>query len=302
MNTSSLAIACSLAIASTLVVGCSAGPSSSSTVPASSDVTLGSSEEALRGANDDSEDAESNAESAIENGLGGATASEPGAAGDATDLAGLDAKIRTNPGQYFQPAGCIVTTRLGLGQFSHVFTNCIGPEGKAIYNGTVKSTWSLANGGGFLVKHEAQGFSIKGERVAATLSGARNVTYTRSGSVITKHRVGAWSGSLAKVADPSKSVPWTHDADFTSTYDVQSKCMTRDGSAKNTVGDTSFGRTVSGFKVCGSRAACPSSGELELDRKDGAVKVTITFLGGQDVEITGPRGNTVERRLTCIAQ
>ena len=299
MKISSLAALATVILASSFVVGCAAKSSPSSS---SGDLALGSSEEALRGANDDSQDAEDDAESAIENGLGGGSATDPGAAGDATDLPGVDIKMRTNPGRYFQPAGCIVSTRLGLGQWSHVFTNCTGPDSKAVLNGTVKSTWSLGRGEGLEVTYETEGFSIKGERIVASLSGSRHVTYSHSGSVITKHRVGAWSGTLAKVADPSKTVPWTHDADFTSTYDLQSKCATRDGSAKNTVGESSFGRTVSGFKVCGGRAACPSSGELELDRKDGAVKLTVTFLGGRDVEITGPRGNTVERQLVCIAK
>lgn len=285
---------------SVVALAFAAGCSSSSKGSSSSDGSLGASEDALSTDNSDSQDAEDGAEDGIENGLSGASPSDPGTPADGADVSAIDEKIKTNPGIYFQPAGCIVSTKVSPGVWNHVFTNCTGPKGKITYNGTVKSTWTVS-AGQLEVKHEATDFTAKGPRVTVTFSGSRDVTYTRSGTVITKHRVGNWTGTITKNADASKSLPWSHQADFTSTWDSSSKCYTRDGEADNSIGGRTFGRKVTGFKVCGGIFACPQSGELEIDRKDGSVKITITFLGGQDVEITGPKGNSVKVKLICDA-
>ena len=276
-------------------VGCRAKTSSSSTDGAAS---LGTSEEALSSDNDESQEAEDNTEDGIENGLSGASSSDSGAPADASDVTGLDDKIRTNPGLYFKPAGCIVSTRVSAGVWNHVFTNCTGPNGRVTYNGTIKSTWQVKPGE-LTVTHEETGFTAKGPNVTVTFTGSRVVDYTHAGTVWTKKRTGSWSGTIEKNAN-GKSEPWTHTANFTSTWDSSTKCYTRDGSAENTIGDRTFGRTVTGFKVCGGLFACPQSGELEIDRKDGTVKITVTITGPGEVEITGPKGNTVTRRLLCI--
>jgi len=282
-------------VALAFAAGCS-----SSSKNSNSDGSLGASEDALSADNDESQEAEDNAEDGIEDGLSGASETDPGTPADGADVDAIDAKIKTNPGLYFKPAGCIVSTRVSPGVWNHVFTNCTGPKGRVTYNGTVKSTWTVS-ASQLEVKHEATDFSAKGPRVTVTFSGSRDVTYTRAGTTITKHRVGSWTGTITKNADASKSAPWSHAADFTSTWDSASKCYTRDGHADNSIGERTFGRKVTGFKVCGGLFACPDSGELEIDRKDGTVKITVTFLGGQDVEITGPRGNTVKAKLFCDA-
>jgi hypothetical protein len=286
-------------IAALLAVGCRAKTSNNSP---SEEGSLGTSEDALSSDNDKSEEAEDNTEDGVENGLGGAASQNDESPPDATDITALDAKFKVvfGAGAYFKPAGCLVSTRVSPGVWTHVFTNCTGPLGRVTYNGTVTSTWTISNGT-LEVKHAAQNLTVKGRNVTVTLSGSRDVTYTRSGTVISKHRVGDWTGTLASNNDPSKSEPWTHHADFTSTWDPSTRCYTRDGEADNSLGNRTFGRKVSGFKVCGGLFACPSSGEFEIDRKDGSVKITVTFLGGTKVEITGPKGNTVTRNILCDA-
>ncbi len=263
--------------------------------------SLESTEQALVTDNADSQEGEDALEDGIENGLGGATVADTGEAVEATDLAGVDAKIATNPGLYFSPAGCLVSTRLEAGKWSHAFTNCKGPAGKVTYTGTIISTWAVAEGK-LSVKHEANSFIAKGDRVTATISGAREVTYTRSGTLLTKTRKGSWGGTLTKNADATANVAWSHEASFVSTWDSASRCYTRDGSAENTVGTREFGRTVSGFKICGGIFACPSSGEFEVTRKNGAASITVTFLGGAEAEVTGARGRTARVALFCSAQ
>lgn len=90
--------------------------------------------------------------------------------------------------------------------WNHVFSRCSGRGGTTFYNGTIKSTWT-ASSGSTSVKHDATDFVVKGPRVSVTLSGSREVTYTRAGAVVTKKRIGSWTGTLTKNADPSKSLP-----------------------------------------------------------------------------------------------
>ncbi len=284
-----------LSALSLFAVACSAKTNSSS-----DSSTLGTSEDALTADNSNSQEAEDGSEDGIENGLSGATPTDTGSAVDAVDLATVDAKMKSNPGVYFMPAGCLVSTRIAAGQWSHVFTNCTGPLGKITYNGTVTSTWTVS-AGSLQVVHAATTFTEAGPNVTVTFGGSRTVTYTKAGTLLSKHRVGSWTGTLSKNAT-AKSEPWSHTADFTSTWDASSKCYTRDGSADNTIGGREFGRKVTGFKVCGGLFACPSSGELEVDRKDGSVKIIIDFLGGQNVELTGPRGNTIKTKIACIVE
>jgi hypothetical protein len=286
-----------LSALSLFAIACSAKTTTSPTDPS----TLGTNEDALTTDNSDSQEAEDGTEDGIENGLSGATPTDTGNAVDGVDLATIDAKMKVNPGLYFMPAGCIVSTRIAAGQWSHVFTNCTGPLGRVTYNGTVTSTWTVS-AGSFQVVHAATSFTEAGPNVTVTFGGSRTVTYTRAGSVLSKHRVGSWTGTLSKNANPSKTEPWSHNADFTSTWDESSKCYTRDGSADNAIGGREFGRKVTGYKVCGGLFACPSSGELEVDRKDGSVTITIDFLGGQNVEVTGPKGNSIKVKIACIVE
>lgn len=255
---------------------------------------LGSSEAALSADNGTSQDAEDAMEDAIENGLGGGSPSEQGAAAEG-DIAAVDEVVRENPGRYFTPSGCIVSTRLDAGRWQHVFSGCKGPSGRFQYDGTVTSTWTSTDGV-LQVVHEASGFVAKGANVTVTATGARTVRYAREGGLLTKERTGSWSG---EVVAGSATVPWTHTANFVSTWDGTSKCFTRDGQADNSVDGRAFGRTVTGFRVCGGVFSCPLAGELEIRRKDGEVTITVTFEGGQSMEITGPRGNTVKGTLVC---
>lgn len=284
-------------LAALSAVACSS-PSSSG---ATSNESLGTVDEALAVDNGDSQEAEDGIEDGVENGLSGATVADPGSPAVAADVEAFDLKVKLNAGLYFQPAGCIVSTRVAPGEWNHVFTDCTGPEGRVSYNGTIHSKWTWG-ADSLAVTHDASGFVVKGPNVTATASGSRSVTYSRAGAVSTKHRVGDWSGTLAKNSDPSKSAAWSHKADFTSTWDGESRCYTRDGNAANTLGGRDFGRTVKGFKVCGGLFACPSGGEIDIVRKDGSSTLTVKFLGGQDVEITRPNGKTVDRKLACIAK
>lgn len=281
------------ALLATALAGCASNTADGSSAD------IGTSENALSVDNDSAQEAEDGAEEA-EDGLSGATPTDPTPA-SGTSVDAIDGVIKTNPGKFFQPAGCIVSTRIAAGDWKHVFTSCHDPSGKRTYNGTIESVWTVSSGG-VQVVHTATDFVVAGPNVTATVSGARTVSYTIAGTTVTKKRVGTWTGTLAKSSASGSSEAWTHNANFTTTWDSASKCYTRDGEVDNTIGGRAFGRTVSGYKVCGGPDACPEAGQIVLSRKDGTVQITLTFLGNGNFDIEGAKKKKVPRKLLlCLA-
>jgi hypothetical protein len=252
--------------------------------------SLGTSADQLVADNDEATNTDADLESGIDDPLSGSTPADPGTPADGATDADLMAKVRTNPGLFFRPAGCITTTVAG-NVATHVFNDCTGPYGLAHFTGTVVSTFARS-GGSLTITHEAQDFQING----ATVSGSRVVVYTLASGVVTKHRTGDWTGTTAS----GKAI--AHTADFTSTYDIASKCITRDGSATTSIGGRELSFTVTGYKRCGiGNLGCPESGEIVLERtKAGdSASVTVDFIGNGQVQLTGPNGRQVTRRMLC---
>jgi hypothetical protein len=278
MKLSNVALVSTMAVLGLVAVGCAAKTDSSS------DGTLVA---------DDSEaqDEDDTMESGVEEPLSGADPADPGTPADGADDAELLGKVKTNPGKWFKPAGCITTTIAG-NVATHVFNGCSGPYGLANFTGTVTSTYVRGNGS-LTITHEATGFKANG----AAVTGKRVVVYTRNGTVITKHRTGDWSGTT------KSGKTFDHTADFTATWDSSTKCITRDGSAQTTVVNREFSHSISGFKRCGiGNLGCPESGTIVLERTKASgvsASVTIEFLGGRDYTVTGPRGGKVTRALIC---
>jgi hypothetical protein len=146
--------------------------------------------------------------------------------------------------------------------------------------------------GKLTITHEADGFVANG----ATITGQRVVAYTRSGSRVTKTRIGRWSGTTAK------GRPIEHEASFVTTYDAAKRCITRDGTARTTIGDRSFERTVDGYERCGiGRGGCPEGGSVTLTRTKAGepLSLSIAFLGGARYQVTRPNGQQATRLLLC---
>ena len=230
-------------------------------------------------------------ESGVEEPLSGAIATDPGTPAFAADQDALIAKVKLNVGAWFQPAGCIATT-WNANVATHVFSDCTGPYGMVHFNGTVKTTYAF-DGTTLTITYDADGFKTNG----AEISGSRTVTYTLDAGIVTKHRVGSWAGTT------KNGKAFTHEADFTVTWDPSTKCITRDGSADSTIAARDVSRTITGYKRCGlGDLGCPSSGTITLERTKGDkdTSVTLDFLGGRDYSITGPKGNTATGELVCV--
>lgn len=255
---------------------------------AGKDASSGLSSEASALVEDDSDttDQESDLESGLEDPLSGAS---EGGEVDVTAAPDTVAESgRTNPGVFFQPAGCIVSKR-AANVVTHTFTNCTGPYGMKTFNGTVTSTWSkIANG--VQVIHSTRGFQING----ATIDHDVTVAYTKVAGLYTKTRNGKSTGTTAK------GRPITHAADYVTKYDAASRCITRDGSSSTTIGGASFSRSIKGYERCGvGRLGCPKSGTFALTRPK--VSLTIQFLGGTRYDVVFD-GTTYERNLICAAK
>jgi len=285
MKLSHVSLVSMMAVLGLVAVGCAAKTDSSS------DGTLGTDEAQLVADNSEAQDGDDTMESAVEEPLSGADPTDPGTPADGADDAELLGKIKTNPVKWFKPAGCITTTLAG-NVATHVFDNCSGPYGLASFTGTVTSTYVRGNGS-LTITHEATGFKANG----AAVTGKRVVVYTKSGSLITRHRTGEWTGTT------KNGKAFSHAADFTATWDSSTKCITRDGSAQTTVASREFSHSITGFKRCGiGELGCPESGTIVLERTKASgvsASVTIEFLGGREYTVTGPRGGKVTRALVC---
>jgi hypothetical protein len=278
--------------------GCKSAESSSTDGSA----TLGSSEEQLVSDDSESADADDNMEAGVDAPLSGADPSDPGNPADGASDDEVLEKVQVNAAKHFRNGvigRCLASTRNG-NKIQHVFHACRTPWSLKTFDGTITSTY-VRDGNKLTITHDFNGFLADG----ASVSGERVVTYTRnvdaSGAVtIEKTRTGNFTGETKK----GKAI--SHTANFSASYDVAAKCITREGSAQTTLGNRQFERVISDFKRCGiGELGCPVSGSITLSltnvAKDKAVSVTVAFPGGPKMEITRPNGKVVERTLACTA-
>jgi hypothetical protein len=252
---------------------------------------LNNSESALVTDNDTASSTDDAVETGVEEPLSGSDPSDPGAVDPSSTAADQLAKVKTNSGRWFTPAGCIVTTITGNTAVS-VFTNCTGPLGQHTFNGTVTSTWTFATDM-LTVTHDATGFKIDN----ATVDHTATIVYTKSGTSYSRHRTASTTGTTGNGESLSLSV------DFTASYDSSSKCITRDGTASASIGSRQYSASVTGYQRCGvGDLGCPKSGTVTLARENPlpALSLSLKFPGGATVDITKPDGQQITRGLICI--
>ena len=265
------------------------------------DTSLGAEQALLVEDSNDVDESEESVETGIEEPASGAEPTDPGGSVDpSADLQTMAMAIKTNPGKYFTPAGCIVTTVLATATgatATHVFTNCTGPLGKHTYNGTITSTWTRDAANKTLTAvHTSSDFAIDGAKMTALTI---TVTHAKQADgTWLKTRKGDWSGATGK------GKPITHHADYTATYDPASKCVTRDGSSSTTIGGREHTRAVTGYKRCQvgtGLGLCPKSGHVEITKKSGAITVKIDFDGTSQAKVTTTTGRTFSVPMLCKA-
>lgn len=280
------------------VTGCAAtSTSSGETLGASQDLLVSDSE---------SDDEDQQSEDAADDAMSGAAAEAdleegPNPATDSPDA--IAEKVRTNPGRFFQPAGCITTTvdnGSGTRVATHVLNGCIGPQGKHKFTGTIVATWSKPSEGKLQVVREAKGFQIEriSDGVTRTVDRTVTVVFEKNGDVYSKNRVVKMSGTS------STGKSFSRDANWNVSFDASTKCVTRSGTATTVFEGRELTRTLDDVKRCGvGPLGCPDSGSITIERKKGQggnasdVTLTITFNGGRDITVSGAAGLKKKRTM-----
>jgi hypothetical protein len=236
--------------------------------------------------NDLTEEAEQDLEGSIEQPLSGAT-SEDGTVDTTSDSRAAEAAV-ANPGTYFKPAGCLQSTR-AANVVTHVFDDCTGPYGRVHMTGTVTSTWTKV-ASGVQVVHAAQGFHVNGAIIDHTVT----ITYAVQNGVYTWRRLGTTSGATAG------GLPISHSADYTTTWEPQSRCVTRDGRSQTTLESREFSRRIDGYERCGvGLLGCPNAGTYTLDR--ARLHLELHFGGGRSYDLVVNGHTLTDRSIAwCI--
>lgn len=267
--------------------------------------SLGSSQDLLV-ADSESDDEDQQSEDAADDALSGASADAdleegPNPSTDTPDA--IAEKVRTNPGKFFQPAGCITTTvdnSSGSRVATHVFNACIGPQGKHRFTGTVVATWSKPGDGKLQVVREAKGFQIEriADGVIRTVDRTVTVVFQKNGDVYSKNRVVKMSGTS------STGKSFSRDANWNISFDASTKCVTRSGTATTIFEGRELTRTLDNVKRCGGGPlGCPDSGSITIERKKGQgdaatdITLVIEFNGGRDITVTGAAGLKKKRSM-----
>lgn len=273
--------------------------------------SLGSSQDLLV-SDSESDDEDAQSEDAADDALGGAAddadlEAGPNPSSDTPDA--IVEKVRTNPGKFFQPAGCITTTVDKSNEqkvATHVFNGCTGPQGKHKFTGTVVATWSKPADGKIQVVREAKGFQIEriADGVIRTVDRTVTVVFEKNGDVYSKNRVVKMSGTS------STGKSFSRDANWNVSFDPSTKCVTRSGSATTVFEGRELTRTLDSVKRCGvGPLGCPDSGSITIQRKKGQgdaatdITLVITFNGGRDITVSGDAGLKKTRRMNwCRAK
>jgi len=273
--------------------------------------SIGTSEDLLVADSEGDDDQEQTEETLEEVTTGASNEAEAEQGVDPSVGADLDAqmvKIRTNPGRFFTPAGCIETTieKTATSRIAtHVLTGCVGPQGKRKYTGTVKATWTAPSAGQLQVVREANGLQIEriDDGVVLTVNRTATVVFQKSGTVFTKTRNVTMSGTTSNGKNVTRTASWNL------AYDTSTRCLTRDGSSTSTHEGRELTRTLTGYKRCGiGWYGCPQSGTLTVNRKKGVgdaekdLTITIEFTGGRSYTVTGGSGRQAKRAMNLCRE
>lgn len=269
--------------------------------------SIGTSEDLLIADSEGDDDQEQTEETLEEVTTGASTEAEVEQGLDPAVGSDLDAqmvKIKTNPGRFFTPAGCITTTitKTETSRIAtHVLAGCVGPQGKRKYTGTVTATWTAPAPGQLAVVREARGLQIEriDDGVVLTVDRTANVTFQKSGTVFSKTRNVTMTGTTSNGKNVTRTANWNL------AYDTSTRCLTRDGSSTSTHEGRELTRTVAGYKRCGvGWFGCPQSGTLTVNRKKGVgdaekdLAISIEFTGDRGYTVTGGNGRQAKRVMS----
>lgn len=209
-----------------------------------------------------------------------AVVSEPASAAMTGDAAAMASSQRAST--YFLPAGCVTAVPSGA-TVAYTFTNCTGPYGLVLINGTVNATFSNRTATGWTVQTSGE---VRLNRAVHRPNATAVVSYasgTRTAMVTVN---GSGTGP--------RGTAYATSGGYTSTWD--GACLGLNGAVTVTANGQSLTVAATNWRRC--RGECPAAGaSVSLTAPGGTA--TIAYSGGPTATATGPRGGTATVNLFC---
>lgn len=194
----------------------------------------------------------------------------------------------TRTGLYFQPAGCVVTSREDS-TVTFDFQGCrTGAFGLTELTGQLRATYTAASSGTIDVSANADDFEVGASRV--TLQAQSFLTIAQ------EKRTLVWNGNYKAIRPLRPDID--HQTAYAATYDANTQCLTLEGSA-TTLFPTGVGveSSITGYVRCGPRGSCPREGTLALTvLPDRDRSLTLEYDGRAQAML---RGRDIDVDLNC---
>ncbi len=192
------------------------------------------------------------------------------------------------------PSGCVTRAQTSQSEVTITFNDCTGPFGLVHLDGEEIVTFSAAPGGA--LEADIDGMSLTANGKPVTQSAIAIITFPSSTT-----RAVAWKGSWQRTDDLGDVVQ--HTSDLTISVDLSTGCSSSSGTAQTNVASREVNTTISGFQICHSTSGeegCPSGAVDHVGVTSGKT-VQIKFDGTDQADVTGPRGDTFQVPLVCVA-
>jgi hypothetical protein len=199
-----------------------------------------------------------------------------------------DSTSAGNPGFFFQPAGCEVTTvDKTNAQASYAFSGCTGPLGLVSLTGTVNLTWSTTNGQ-LTLNYSAQNFQINRATIDTWQATA---VVTANGTA----REMTWNAMLSGTTGEGRSFSRTNQKVVDWVAGIP--CIAVTGQSTGDILKVDLQTTVVKWNRCAD--SCPQAGsEIQVKNLTNGDELTINYLGGPEADLEAD-GRTLEIGLAC---
>jgi hypothetical protein len=211
-------------------------------------------------------------------------------------------RAKNATGIYFTTTGCLTTVQ-DMNKVTFTFKDCTGRFGLAGINGQMTATYTVAGAGQIAIAIatvkpftvEAIGRDLRPLNAEITLTASALIAFDG----VTR-RI-KWNGDYTATL-PTFTI--SHQPTYDIVVDTSSGCVAVDGSSiTNGTKPNQVDTTLTGYKRCGPKNACPlAGGKVTFTRKADGAQLSIEFLGGTAAKVTGPKRPpiTLPGLLKCV--
>ncbi len=186
---------------------------------------------------------------------------------------------------HLTPSGCVVAVQAG-NKVTYTLTNCTGRYGLVSVSGTVVATYTRSSTGGVQVVVTSTG--LKANQV--TLDVNATVIASQTGNTKQADVTSAASGT------GPRGVTLTRNGTYVVTYNLETECLTVNGSWKTGVGARESTTAVTGYTRC--KGSCPTSGAIVHETARGPI-VTLAYSGAASAAWSTSGGRSGSVDLMC---